>query len=133
MRPFSQAETGLDRAHNSLGLGLPITRLAAEWHNGRLTIANVSKCGFVALIILPLSVRATDRRGTDDRRHAAALVTGDECAYWLEGVCGFGGIGHEALTKLGCVESRQVIGPYQALQRFDITVADSGVTQKLFC
>lgn len=72
MRPFSQAETGLDRAHNGLGLGLPIARLAAERHNGRLAIANASTGGFVASMILPPTVRATDRRGTGDRRNAAA-------------------------------------------------------------
>lgn len=72
MRPFSQAETGLDRAHNGLGLGLPIARLAAERHSGRLAIANASGGGFVASMILPPSVRATDRRGSGDRRHVAA-------------------------------------------------------------
>jgi signal transduction histidine kinase len=72
MRPFSQTETCLDRAHNGLGLGLPIARLAAERHNGRLAIANASTGGFVASMILPPSVRASDRRGTGDRRNAAA-------------------------------------------------------------
>lgn len=72
MRPFSQAETGLDRAHNGLRLGLPIARLAAERHSGRLAIANASGGCFVASMILPPSVRATDRRGSGDRRHVAA-------------------------------------------------------------
>lgn len=71
LRPFSQAESGLDRAHNGLGLGLPIARLAAERHKGRLAIANASTGGFVASMILPASVRATDRRGAGDRRHVA--------------------------------------------------------------
>jgi len=71
LRPFSQAESWLDRAHNGLGLGLPIARLAAERHKGRLAIANASTGGFVASIILPASVRATDRRGAGDRRHVA--------------------------------------------------------------
>lgn len=62
MRPFNQAQTGLDRAHNGLGLGLPIARLAAERHSGRLAIANALTGGFVASIILPKSILTTERR-----------------------------------------------------------------------
>ncbi len=70
--PFSQAESGLDRAHKGLWLGLPIARLAAEQHKGRQAIANASTGGFVASMILPASARATDRRGAGDRRHFGA-------------------------------------------------------------
>jgi len=69
---LSQAESGPDRAHNGLGLGLPIARLAAERHKGRQAIANASTGGFVASMILPASMRATDRRGAGDRRDFAA-------------------------------------------------------------
>lgn len=62
MRPFNQAQTGLDKAHNGLGLGLPIARLAAERHSGRLAIANAPTGGFVASMILPKSILSTDRR-----------------------------------------------------------------------
>jgi signal transduction histidine kinase len=73
MRPFSQADSGLDRAHNGLGLGLPIARLAAERHGGRLAISNAPAGGFVASMMLPPSIRSSDRRGgAGDRRNAAA-------------------------------------------------------------
>jgi len=52
--PFRQAESGLDRSHGGLGLGLPIAQLAATRHGGALDLANLDGGGFVASLRLPL-------------------------------------------------------------------------------
>lgn len=71
MRPFSQADAGLDRAHNGLGLGLPIARLAAERHQGKLLLANVETGGFLATMVLPATAVA---EGRPNRRTTAKIA-----------------------------------------------------------
>ncbi|MEQ9124652.1 MAG: ATP-binding protein [Alphaproteobacteria bacterium] len=52
--PFRQVDGGLDRAHEGLGLGLPIAKLAAARHGGALRLANRPTGGFEAILRLPL-------------------------------------------------------------------------------
>jgi len=52
--PFRQVDGGLDRAHEGLGLGLPIAKLAAARHGGALRLANRPTGGFEATLRLPL-------------------------------------------------------------------------------
>ena len=53
MRPFGQVQTAYTRQHTGTGLGLPLSRLLAELHRGRLSIASRSGGGTTVLVELP--------------------------------------------------------------------------------
>ncbi len=53
MEPFTQADSTLSRAHEGTGLGLPLSRLLVELHDGVLTIESTFGRGTVATVRLP--------------------------------------------------------------------------------
>ncbi len=63
-QPFRQADSGLDRGHGGLGLGLPIAKLAVRRHGGDLALANLPSGGFAARLILPIERAQTIERST---------------------------------------------------------------------
>ncbi|MHA1152255.1 MAG: sensor histidine kinase, partial [Alphaproteobacteria bacterium] len=55
MEPFSQADSTLSRTHEGTGLGLPLSRVFVEAHDGQLTIESVFGKGTIATVRLPAS------------------------------------------------------------------------------
>jgi signal transduction histidine kinase len=55
MEPFTQADSTLSRAHEGTGLGLPLSRVFVEAHDGWLTIDSVFGEGSTATVRLPAS------------------------------------------------------------------------------
>ena len=55
MEPFTQADSTLSRAHEGTGLGLPLSRVLVEAHDGRLTIESVFGEGSIVTVRLPAS------------------------------------------------------------------------------
>jgi PAS domain S-box-containing protein len=55
MEPFTQADSTLSRAHEGTGLGLPLSRVFVEAHDGKLTIESVFGEGSTATLHLPAS------------------------------------------------------------------------------
>jgi two-component system cell cycle sensor histidine kinase PleC len=55
MEPFIQADSSLGRVHEGTGLGLPLSRLFVEAHDGQLTIESVFGKGTTATVRLPTS------------------------------------------------------------------------------
>ena len=55
MEPFTQVDSTLSRAHEGTGLGLPLSRVLVEAHDGRLTIESVFGEGSTATMHLPAS------------------------------------------------------------------------------
>ena len=55
MEPFTQVDSTLTRAHEGTGLGLPLSRVLVEAHDGRLTIESVFGEGSTATMHLPAS------------------------------------------------------------------------------
>jgi signal transduction histidine kinase len=55
MEPFTQADSTLSRAHEGTGLGLPLSRVFVEAHDGQLTIESVFGTGTTATVRLPTS------------------------------------------------------------------------------
>jgi signal transduction histidine kinase len=55
MEPFTQADSTLSRAHEGTGLGLPLSRVFVEAHDGWLTIDSVFGEGSTATVCLPAS------------------------------------------------------------------------------
>ena len=53
MEPFTQVDSTLSRAHQGTGLGLPLSRLVVELHDGTLTIESTFGQGTVATVRLP--------------------------------------------------------------------------------
>jgi signal transduction histidine kinase len=53
MEPFTQADSTLSRAHEGTGLGLPLSRVLVELHDGELTIESAFGQGTVATVRLP--------------------------------------------------------------------------------
>ncbi|MCH8999353.1 MAG: PAS-domain containing protein, partial [Proteobacteria bacterium] len=53
MEPFTQADSTLSRAHEGTGLGLPLSRVLVELHDGTLTIQSTFGEGTVATVRLP--------------------------------------------------------------------------------
>jgi len=54
MEPFTQVDSSLSRTHEGTGLGLPLSRVLAELHGGRLTLDSVFGNGTVATVHLPV-------------------------------------------------------------------------------
>ena len=52
-QPFQQADDGLARRHEGLGLGLYIVRVIAEGHGGRLSIGQSVQGGADVAVVLP--------------------------------------------------------------------------------
>jgi signal transduction histidine kinase len=55
MEPFTQADSTLSRTHEGTGLGLPLSRVFVEAHDGKLTIESVFGEGSTATLRLPAS------------------------------------------------------------------------------
>ena len=55
MEPFTQVDATLSRAHEGTGLGLPLSRVLVEAHDGRLTVESVFGEGSTATVHLPAS------------------------------------------------------------------------------
>jgi PAS domain S-box-containing protein len=55
MEPFTQADSTLSRTHEGTGLGLPLSRVFVEAHDGKLTIESVFGEGSTATLHLPAS------------------------------------------------------------------------------
>ena len=55
LEPFHQGDAGLARHSTGLGLGLPLVKLAAELHGGRLDIVTTEAPGACLRVILPAS------------------------------------------------------------------------------
>ena len=53
MEPFTQVDSTLSRAHDGTGLGLPLSRVLVELHDGVLTIESTFGRGTVATVRLP--------------------------------------------------------------------------------
>ena len=51
--PFAQAEDGLDRSNEGLGIGLPLSRVLMQAHDGDVRIASRLGVGTVATLIFP--------------------------------------------------------------------------------
>jgi len=72
---FWQSESGTDRHHGGLGLGLAIVRHLIELHGGEVTVhSDGSGRGTCFTAKLPLMV-TTEHMGDGDRRHPAAAET----------------------------------------------------------
>ena len=56
-RVFDQVDNSLTRAHEGLGLGLPLARSIVEAHGGSLTIWSTEGKGTVVTVRLPLAVQ----------------------------------------------------------------------------
>jgi len=57
LEPFSQVDSSITRKYGGTGLGLPLSRLFAEQHGGRLEIESALGCGTTVSVILPLPQR----------------------------------------------------------------------------
>jgi two-component system cell cycle sensor histidine kinase PleC len=53
LEPFTQMEDSLDRQHNGVGLGLPLTKAIIELHGGTLTIDSEAGSGTTATLCFP--------------------------------------------------------------------------------
>ena len=53
MDPFAQANSTLSRAHEGTGLGLPLSRVLVEAHDGRLSVESTFGKGTTATVRLP--------------------------------------------------------------------------------
>ena len=53
MDPFTQADSTLSRAHEGTGLGLPLSRVLVEAHDGRLSVESTFGKGTTATVRLP--------------------------------------------------------------------------------
>jgi len=53
MEPFTQVDSSLSRTHEGTGLGLPLSRVLAELHDGELAVDSVFGKGTVATVRLP--------------------------------------------------------------------------------
>jgi PAS domain S-box-containing protein len=64
MRPFEQADNGLNRKFEGTGLGLPLARMLVEHHGGTLRVASAPGRGTVVAFTLP-AWRVTKRESTE--------------------------------------------------------------------
>jgi signal transduction histidine kinase/HAMP domain-containing protein len=53
LEPFSQVDSSITRKYGGTGLGLPLSRLFAELHGGRLEIASAPGRGTTVTVVLP--------------------------------------------------------------------------------
>ncbi len=53
LEPFSQIDSSIARKYGGTGLGLPLSKLFAELHGGRLAIESAPGCGTTVTIFLP--------------------------------------------------------------------------------
>ncbi len=58
LEPFSQVDSSITRKYGGTGLGLPLSRLFAELHGGRLEIESAPSRGTTVTVILPAPTRA---------------------------------------------------------------------------
>ena len=61
LEPFTQIENSLTRRHGGTGLGLPLSKLFAELHGGRLEILSTLGRGTTVTVILPEPSRPMPR------------------------------------------------------------------------
>lgn len=65
MNVFTQAYEELNRTHQGIGLGLPITKALAEMHGGRLSIVSTQGQGTVIEVRFPASRNRTQADAPD--------------------------------------------------------------------
>ena len=53
LEPFSQIDSSITRKYGGTGLGLPLSKLFAELHGGRLAIDSAPGCGTTVTVFLP--------------------------------------------------------------------------------
>jgi signal transduction histidine kinase len=64
--PFVQLDDELSRQFDGAGLGLPLARLLAELHGGRIDVASAPKAGTRAIVTLPAYAGASSARSASD-------------------------------------------------------------------
>jgi signal transduction histidine kinase/HAMP domain-containing protein len=61
LEPFSQIDASITRKYGGTGLGLPLSKLFAELHGGRLTIESAVGRGTTVTVTLPVATRVPRR------------------------------------------------------------------------
>ncbi len=72
LKPFGQADTRLDRAHEGAGLGLPIAKALVELQGGTLMLTSRPGVGTDAVVLMPESRAAATPRNTPQPEAAVA-------------------------------------------------------------
>jgi signal transduction histidine kinase/HAMP domain-containing protein len=72
LEPFSQIDSSITRKYGGTGLGLPLSKLFAELHGGRLAIDSVQGRGTTVIVTLPVAAAQSGARVASVLPEAAA-------------------------------------------------------------